>query len=66
MAGVGISSDEKGGMYIGSTAKIESSDVDACELDTSSDSPSCAESHDRASEKLRNGMHREGKERSVE
>ena len=44
-------------MYIGNTAKIESCDIDSCELDTSSDSPSCAESHDRASEYLGDGMH---------
>ena len=46
-------------MYIGITAKIESSDIDACKLDTSSDSPSCAESNNRASKKLQDGMHRE-------
>ena len=44
-------------MYIDTTAKIESSDIDTGEFDTSSDSPSCAESHNRASEKLCDGMH---------
>lgn len=43
--------------YIGSTAKIEASDIDTCEFDTSSDSPSCAESHNRASEKVGDGTH---------
>ena len=49
--------DGKGYMYIDTAAKIESSDIDTSKLDTSSDSPSCAESHNRASEKLRDGMH---------
>ena len=46
--------------YIGSTAEIEASDIDTCEFDTSGDSPSCAESYNRASEKLRDGMHCRG------
>ena len=56
--------DEKrrrdGGLvYIGNTAKIESSDIDTSELDTSGgDRPSCAKSYNRASEKkLGDGMH---------
>lgn len=55
--------DEKGEYtYIGSTAKIETSDIDACKLDTtassSEDRPNSGKSYNRASEKLRDGMHR--------
>ena len=39
-------------IYMGIAAEIETSDIDTGELDTSSDSPSCAESHNRASEEL--------------
>ena len=49
---VDLEGENVGVMYISTTAKIESSDIDTCELDTGSDSPSCAESHNRASEKL--------------
>ena len=55
--------DDKGEYtYIGSTAKIETSDIDACKPDTttssSEDRPSSGKSYNRASEKLRDGMHR--------
>ena len=39
-------------MYLSIAAEIETSDIDTGELDTSSDSPSCAGSHNRASEEL--------------
>ena len=42
---------------IGTAAEIETSDIDTCEFDTSGDSPSCAESHNRASEELGDAMH---------
>ena len=38
--------------HIGTAAKVESSDIYPCEFDTSGDSPSCAKSHNRASEQL--------------
>ena len=43
---------ERQKIYVGTTAKIEPSDIDTSELDTSSDSPSCAENRNRASEEL--------------